>query len=124
MEIGEGVIRQGRTQHHSTIVNYHVLASLRSRRLSPHIRESRTVLDSGFRIPGTGFQNLSVEFGFWIPIVSGNGARQMSPSHAPFFLARLIISKRLLRKLAQVSALGLMCVHLIPVKYLHYSQFA
>ena len=25
----------------------------------------------GFRIPGTGFQYLSVELGFWIPIVSG-----------------------------------------------------
>ena len=25
----------------------------------------------GFRIPGTGFQSLSVEIGFWIPIVSG-----------------------------------------------------
>ena len=25
----------------------------------------------GFRIPGTGFQSLSVELGFWIPIVSG-----------------------------------------------------
>ena len=36
-----------------------------------HLRESKTVLDSGFRIPGTGFQYLSVELGFWIPIVSG-----------------------------------------------------
>ena len=25
----------------------------------------------GFRIPGTGFQYLSVELGFWIPIVTG-----------------------------------------------------
>ena len=25
----------------------------------------------GFRIPGTGFQSLSVELGFWTPIVSG-----------------------------------------------------
>ena len=25
----------------------------------------------GFQIPGTGFQSLSVELGFWIPIVSG-----------------------------------------------------
>ena len=25
----------------------------------------------GFRIPGTGFQSLSVELGFWIPIASG-----------------------------------------------------
>ena len=25
----------------------------------------------GFRIPGTGFQSLSVELEFWIPIVSG-----------------------------------------------------
>jgi len=31
---------------------------------SPHVREFRTVLDSGF-------QYLSVELGFWIPIVSG-----------------------------------------------------
>ena len=26
---------------------------------------------SGFRIDGAGFQSLSVELGFWIPIVSG-----------------------------------------------------
>ena len=36
---------------------------------------SRTVLDFGlharFCIPGTGFQSLSVELGFWIPIVCG-----------------------------------------------------
>ena len=41
-----------------------------------HVRESRTVLDSGFydcgiHIPGTGFQYLSVELGFWNPVVSG-----------------------------------------------------
>ena len=40
------------------------------------MRESSTVLDSGFhdcriRIPGNGFQYLSVELGFWIPVVSG-----------------------------------------------------
>ena len=40
------------------------------------MRESRTVLDSGFhdcgiRIPGTGFQYLSVELGLWIAVVSG-----------------------------------------------------
>ena len=42
---------------------------------SPHrVRESKTVLDSGFhtmdsgfRIPDTGFQSLSVELGLWIP---------------------------------------------------------
>ena len=28
-------------------------------------------VDSGFRIPGIVFQSLSVEFGFWISIVSG-----------------------------------------------------
>ena len=45
---------------------------------SPHVRESKTVLDSGFhitdsgfRIPGPGFQSLSVELGFRIPIASG-----------------------------------------------------
>ena len=37
---------------------------------SPHVRESRTVLDSRFRIHETGFQYLSLELGFWIPIVS------------------------------------------------------
>ena len=37
---------------------------------SPHVRESRTVLDSRFRIQKTGFLYLSVELGFWIPIVS------------------------------------------------------
>ena len=40
-------------------------------------RESMTVWDSGFhavtdfRIPGTGFQSLSLELGFWVLIVSG-----------------------------------------------------
>ena len=45
---------------------------------SPHVRESKTVLDSGFhvvdsrfQIPGTVFQYLSVELGFWTLIVSG-----------------------------------------------------
>ena len=46
---------------------------------SPHrVRESKTVLDSGFhtmdsgfRIPDTGFQSLSVELGLWIPGFSG-----------------------------------------------------
>ena len=47
-----------------------------SRQPSPHVGESKTVLDSGFRtvdsgIQGTGFQYLSAELGFWIPIVSG-----------------------------------------------------
>ena len=37
---------------------------------SPHVRQSRTVLDSQFRIQKTGFLYLSVELGFWIPIVS------------------------------------------------------
>ena len=35
-----------------------------------HVREPWTVLDSRFRIQDTGFQYLSVELGFWIPIVS------------------------------------------------------
>ena len=35
-----------------------------------------TALDSGFHsedsgLPGTGFQSLSVELGFWIPVVRG-----------------------------------------------------
>ena len=44
---------------------------------SPMSRESMTVWDSrfqavtDFRIPGTGFQSLSLELGFWILIVSG-----------------------------------------------------
>ena len=43
---------------------------------SPHVLESKRVLDSGFqssgfRIPGTDFQSLSVELGYWILIVSG-----------------------------------------------------
>ena len=29
---------------------------------SPHVMESKRVLDSGFRIPGTGFQSLSVDW--------------------------------------------------------------
>ena len=62
MKIGEGVIHQGRTQPHSTIVDYcMVLASLpklASRRLSPHIRESKTILDSGFHAVDSGFQVL------------------------------------------------------------------
>ena len=48
---------------------------LRLNEVSPHVRESKTVLDSGFhpvdvRIPGTGFQYLSVELGLLIPIFS------------------------------------------------------
>ena len=44
--------------------------------VSPHVRESKTVLDSGFNFVGSGFQVLlstsfSVELGFQIPIVSG-----------------------------------------------------
>ena len=40
----------------------------------PHVRESKTVLDSGFHavdsgFPGTGFQSLAVELGFWIAVV-------------------------------------------------------
>ena len=46
---------------------------------SLHVRESKGIHDSlgfwiqchGFLIPGTEFQFLSVELGFWIPIVSG-----------------------------------------------------
>ena len=37
---------------------------------SPHVRESRTILVSRFRIQETGFQYLSLKLGFWIPIVS------------------------------------------------------
>ena len=36
-----------------------------------NVTESKTVLDFGFRISGTGFQSLSVELGFWISPVSG-----------------------------------------------------
>ena len=44
--------------------------------VSPHVRESKTVLDSGFNFVGPEFQVLlstsfSVELGFRIPIVSG-----------------------------------------------------
>ena len=44
--------------------------------VSPHVRKPRNSLGSriprhGSRIPGTGFQSLSVELGYWIPIVSG-----------------------------------------------------
>ena len=42
--------------------------------VSPHIRESKTVVDSGFQAVNSGFQmldsSLSVELGFRIPIVS------------------------------------------------------
>ena len=39
---------------------------------SAHVRESKTVLDSGFHAVDSGFQSsLSVELGFRIPIVSG-----------------------------------------------------
>ena len=47
------------------------------RACSPMSRESMTVWDSrfhavtDFRIPGTGFQSLSLELGFWILILSG-----------------------------------------------------
>ena len=32
-----------------------------------HVKESKTVLDSGFHAADSGFQSLSVELGFWIP---------------------------------------------------------
>ena len=38
---------------------------------SPDVRESKTVLDSGFHTVDSGFQYLSLELGFWIPVVSG-----------------------------------------------------
>ena len=41
---------------------------------SPHVRESKTVLDSGFHALNSGFSvldsRLLVKFGFWIPIFS------------------------------------------------------
>ena len=37
---------------------------------SPHVRESKKVLDSGFYAVDSGFQTLSVELEFWIPNVS------------------------------------------------------
>ena len=37
---------------------------------TPYLGEFKTVLDCGFRIPGTWSQSLSVELGFWIQIVS------------------------------------------------------
>ena len=42
----------------------------------PHVRESKTVLDSGFHavdsgFPGTGFRSLSVGLGIWMPIFRG-----------------------------------------------------
>ena len=45
-------------------------------KVSPHVRESKTVLDSGFHAVDSGFQLLgsrsyTVELGFQIPIVSG-----------------------------------------------------
>ena len=48
----------------------------RFREFSPYERESKTVLDSRFHavdsaVPGTGFQSLSMELGFWILIISG-----------------------------------------------------
>ena len=38
---------------------------------SSHVRESKTVLDSGFHAVDSGFQTLAVDLTFWIPIVSG-----------------------------------------------------
>ena len=38
---------------------------------SPYVRESSTVLDSGFHAVNSGFQYFSLELEFWIPIVSG-----------------------------------------------------
>ena len=44
--------------------------------ISPHVRKSKTVLDSGFHAVDSRFQVLDsslflVELGFWIPIFSG-----------------------------------------------------
>ena len=52
-----------------------IIERSRVNKVSPHVRESKTDLDSGFHavdsgFPGTGFQSLSVEPGFWIPTVS------------------------------------------------------
>ena len=38
--------------------------------MTPNVRESRTVLDSGLHAEDSGFQYLSVELGFWVPVVS------------------------------------------------------
>ena len=37
----------------------------------PQVRESETILDSESQAVDSGFQFLSEELGFWIPIVSG-----------------------------------------------------
>ena len=36
-------------------------------RMSPYVREPKTVLDSGLHAVDSGFQSFSVEFGLWIP---------------------------------------------------------
>ena len=33
---------------------------------SPHVREPKTVLDSGYHLVYSGFQTLAVEITFWI----------------------------------------------------------
>ena len=42
---------------------------------TPFVRESKTILDSGFQaldsIPSTGIQFLSLELGLWSPVVTG-----------------------------------------------------
>ena len=70
---------------------------------SPHVRESRMVLDSGFhavdsefRIPGTLFRYLSV--GFWIPVFSGiPDSLSCTPDSGysvPVFVNRILDSNR------------------------------
>ena len=50
--------------------NFRAITRLETLATQAKEKESKTVLDSGFRISGTEFQCLSVELGFWIAIVS------------------------------------------------------
>lgn len=59
-----------------TEVIFEIFPTYQKTRLSPDVRESNTVLNSGFYAMDSGFQEPSgwipvFEFGFWIPIVSG-----------------------------------------------------
>ena len=73
-ERGKG--REGELQQRSVLLSKHLALLVTFAICRPMYKENQDSLGfwisrSGFRIPDTGFQSLSEELGFWIPIVSG-----------------------------------------------------
>ena len=73
---GRGKGREGELQQRSALLPRHLALLVKFAVCRPMYKENQDSLGfwisrSGFRIPDTGFQSLSEELGFWIPIVSG-----------------------------------------------------